>query len=78
MSALAWYITLGIAGWIVIAVITGLAIGRVIRRRDEQVPRIPDDGQDMESLAWAVRETKLGREHDAHFAAWQQELRGKS
>ena len=38
MGATAW-IGLGIATWLALALVVALCIGRMIRRRDEQVPR---------------------------------------
>jgi hypothetical protein len=38
ISTLGW-IVVGVTAWLVVAVVVALLIGRVIRARDEQVPR---------------------------------------
>jgi hypothetical protein len=38
ISAVGW-IVIGVAAWLVVALIVGVLIGRMIRRRDAQVPR---------------------------------------
>jgi hypothetical protein len=42
MSAIAWT-WMAVAGWLAAAVVVSLVAGQVIRRRDEQVPRSPDE-----------------------------------
>jgi uncharacterized protein YneF (UPF0154 family) len=40
MSITVW-IGLGVAAWLLVAVIVGMWVGRMIRKRDEQVPGLP-------------------------------------
>jgi hypothetical protein len=40
ISVLAW-VLLGGAAWVVVAVVAAVAVGRMIRKRDEQVPPAP-------------------------------------
>lgn len=75
MSDTALLIMWILLSWLLVGIPVALLFGRVVRQRDRQVPHIPDDGQSIDSLANAVRETKLGRAHDAQFAVWEQELR---
>ena len=38
ISTIGW-IAIGVAAWLVVALVVGVLIGRMIRRRDAQVPR---------------------------------------
>lgn len=60
-----------------VSLVTGLIFGRVIRQRDRQYPEVTDD-EDAAAYAEFVDETRLGRQHDAQFTVWEQELRDKS
>ncbi len=42
ISTIGW-IVVGVAAWLVVSVIVGVLIGRMVRLRDQQVPRKPVD-----------------------------------
>lgn len=56
MSAVWLALAVGAATWLMLAVIVAVAVGRVIRRRDEQAPTT--DLDDLEALWAAVSEPK--------------------